>query len=160
MITIYTDGSTREKNKRGASNKGGFGYVVFDEYNYIIDAYSEQVEDTTNNEMELTALVKAIEEFGTEDSWDCPLIYSDSMYAINCLTVWGPNWKLNDWKRANGENIENLPIIKKGIELLESGKNNVSIEYCKGHSGIKGNELADKLATGAITAEELLCQGK
>ena len=156
MITIYTDGSTRKKNKRGANNEGGFGYIVYDENGKIIDAYSEQVENTTNNEMELTALVSVIEKFGIEDTWDCPIIYSDSMYAINCLTVWSQSWKQNGWKRANGENIENLPIIKRGVELLDSGKHNVTIEYCKGHNGIEGNELADKLATGEISTEEVL----
>lgn len=156
MITIYTDGSTREKNQRGVNNKGGFGYIAYDETGAIIDAYSKQVENTTNNEMELNALVLAILNFGIEDEWDCPTIYCDSMYAINCLTVWGPTWQKNGWVRAGGKSIENLEIIKTGIAALQSGKYNVNIEYCKGHNGIEGNELADKLATGTIMPEEVL----
>lgn len=155
MLTIYTDGSTREKNQRGASNKGGFGYVVYENGN-IIDAYSEQIENTTNNEMELMALVNVIERFGTEDTWGCPEVYSDSMYAINCLTNWADNWELNNWYRSNGKPVENLALIQKGHALLKSNTHNVNISYCKGHSGIEGNELADKLAVGEITAEEVL----
>ncbi len=155
MITIYTDGSTREKNQRGASNKGGYGYVVYDD-NIIIDAYSEQVENTTNNEMELMALIAVIEKYGTEEDWGCPEVYSDSMYAINCLTNWAYTWELNNWYRANGKPIENLALVQKGYSLLKSNTHNVNINYCKGHNGIEGNELADKLATGEISAEEVL----
>ena len=159
MIKIFTDGSTKIKNKKGFSNKGGFGYVVYQD-NIIIDAFSKQVENTTNNEMELTALITAIEKYGTSETWDCPIIYSDSMYAINCLTLWGQTWKNNQWKKSNNQTIENLELVKKGISLLDSGNYNVEIQYCKGHNGIEGNELADKLATREITVEEILYNKK
>ena len=122
----------------------------------FIDAYSEQVENTTNNEMELMALIAVIEKYGTEDDWGCPEVYSDSMYAINCLTNWAYTWELNNWYRANGKPIENLALVQKGYSLLKSNTHNVNINYCKGHNGIEGNELADKLATGEISAEEVL----
>ena len=155
MLTIYTDGSTRIKNQKGADNEGGFGYVVYDD-GCIVDAYSEQVKNTTNNRMELMALLNVIRKYGTVYTWGCPQVYSDSIYAINCFTVWGPNWRKNNWTRSNGQTIENLDIIKEGVVLLESGDYNITIDHIKGHNGFIGNELADKLATGAITPEEVL----
>ena len=155
-IKIFCDGSTRISNKKGTNNEGGFGYVAFDsETNYIIDAYSKQVKNTTNNEMELFALYYAIAHFGTKDEWNCPEIYSDSQYAINCATIWGPRWVANDWRKSDGKPVENQKIIYAILQLLNSGNFHVNINYIKGHSGILGNELADKLATGTMTAEEV-----
>jgi ribonuclease HI len=155
-IKIFCDGSTRINNKKGAKNEGGFGYVAFDsKTNYIIDAYSKQVKNTTNNEMELYALYYAIAHFGTADDWGCPEIYCDSQYAINCATVWGRKWMVNNWMKSDGKPVENQQIIYDIHKLLASGKFRVNINYIKGHSGIIGNELADKLATGVMTPEEV-----
>jgi len=157
MLKIYCDGSTRVKNKKGVENIGGFGIVVYNEKNEIIRAYSEQKRNTTNNEMELVALGISIMLFGTKDTWDCPTIYSDSMYAINCYTKWASNWERNNWIKADGKPVENKEIISTVYtDYLKTGKYNVNIEYCPGHSGIEGNELADKLATGELTPQEVL----
>ena len=59
-LIIYTDGSTRIRNQKGALNKGGYGFVVY-KNDFIIDAYGEQVDNTTNNRMELTAIINGIE---------------------------------------------------------------------------------------------------
>ena len=156
MFKIYTDGSTRENNKRGAKNIGGCGYVVYDiATNYIADAFSLQVKNTTNNEMELMALYYAIAHYGTEKEWDCPEIYSDSLYAINCITTWSKKWMINGWVNAHGKPVENANIISAILNLIDSGKFHVNLNYCKGHNGVKGNELADKLATGEMTADEV-----
>lgn len=153
---IYTDGSTRINNKKGADNIGGFGYVVYDkDTNYIVDAYSKQVKNTTNNKMELLALYYAIASYGTEEEWMCPEIYSDSQYAINCITVWSKTWAQNGWKNSKGDLVENLDIISAILKLINSGKYHVNFNYCKGHSGIKGNELADKLATGEMSVDDV-----
>ena len=151
---IYVDGSA-QKNQKNINNIGGFGYVVYNN-NIIIDAYSKQVTNTTNNEMELTALVNVIKKYGTTDPWEAPSIYSDSRYAIQCLTVWAYKWSINNWKTSTKQPIENLVLIKEGFELLCSGNYCVNIEYCKGHSGILGNEIADRLATGRLSPEEVL----
>ena len=155
-IKIYCDGSTKIKNKKGVENIGGFAYVVYDtESGYIIDVYNQLVKNTTNNAMELCALYYAISHYGTPEEWNCPTIYSDSKYAINCATVWNKTWKENDWINSAGKQIENLDIIKLIDEVLSSDQYNVNIEYCPGHSGIKGNELADALAKGDITPAEV-----
>lgn len=155
MIKIYTDGSTRELNKKGAENKGGYAYVVYND-DTLIDAFSEQVNNTTNNEMELKALIKAIKNYGSKDPWDAPTIYSDSRYAVQSLTNWAYKWSNNNWKTSARHPIENPELIKEGFKLLQSGNYYVNIEHCKGHNGIKGNELADKLAKGDMTPEEVL----
>lgn len=154
-LIIYTDGSTRIKNQKGFNNIGGYGYVVFKD-DTIIDAFGKQVENTTNNRMELTAIIEAMKKYGSTgyDVWDCPTIYTDSQYALNCLTVWGPVWKLNNWIKQDNKTPENLDLVQEGLELLD--KYYFSIVKCDGHSGIEGNELADKLATGIISREEVL----
>ena len=152
-LVIYTDGSTRIKNKKGANNIGGYGYVVYDG-EQLIDAFGEQVENTTNNRMELTALNEAIQKYGTKDPWEAPIIYTDSQYALMCLTVWGKSWERNGWLRSNNKEPENLDLVQRGIYLLEFF--NAVLKKCDGHSGIIGNELADQLATGLISSEEVL----
>ncbi len=154
-LIIYTDGSTRIQNKKGVNNIGGYGYVVYQD-DKIIDAFGKQVENTTNNRMELTAIVEVLKRYGSTgyDVWDCPTIYTDSQYALMCLTVWGPTWKQNDWLKQDNKIPENLDLIQEGVELLE--KYFFCILKCDGHAGIEGNELADDLATGNISREEVL----
>ena len=155
-IKIYCDGSTRIQNKKGADNIGGFGYVVFDENEDIIDAFSQSVTNTTNNQMELFALYYAIARYGSKDTWNCPEIYTDSQYALHCATDWGRNWMVNGWRTANNKPVENIEIIYAIQNLLSTGNFNVNLNYCKGHDGILGNELADKLAKGELTPKEVL----
>lgn len=155
MVTIYTDGSTRIKNKKGENNIGGFGYVVYNESGYIVDAYSEQVENTTNNRMELMALFKVIEKYGSDSIFGANTVYTDSIYAMKCITEWADVWNKNDWKTSKNTPVENQDLIKPMYELYWKD-HFIIIKKCDGHSGIEGNELADKLATGTITPEEVL----
>lgn len=155
MFTIYTDGSTRIKNQKNTNNIGGFGYVVYNELGEIVDAYSEQVENTTNNRMELMALYSVIKKYGCESIFGAHRVYTDSVYAMKCITEWGKNWEKNGWITSRKQPVENLDIIKPMYELYWND-HFIVIEKCDGHSGIEGNEIADKLATGEITAEEIL----
>ncbi len=155
MHTIYCDGSTRIKNKKGAENTGGFGYVVYDESGYVVDAYSEQVQNTTNNRMELMALYKIIENYGSASIFGASVVYTDSAYAMNCINEWASTWEKNNWINSKGQPVENQDIIKPMYSLYWND-HFIVIKKCSGHSGIEGNELADKLATGAITPEEVL----
>ena len=155
-LVIYTDGSTRIRNQKGALNKGGYGFVVYNGKD-IVDAYGEQVDNTTNNRMELTAIIKALEKYGAEyDSWDAPIIYTDSSYVVMSLTQWIHTWKRDNWVRPSGHPVENADLMKQAYELLYEKDCYANIIKCPGHSGLEGNELADKLATGKITAEEVL----
>lgn len=155
MYTIYCDGSTRIKNKKGIDNIGGFGYVVYNKSGYIVDAYSEQVKNTTNNRMELQALYEVIKKYGSDSIFGANKVYTDSAYAMKCITEWSDTWNRNGWITSKGNPVENQDLIKQIYDLYWND-HFIVIEKCSGHNGIEGNELADKLATGAITAEEVL----
>ncbi|MAD42095.1 MAG: hypothetical protein CL623_06850 [Arcobacter sp.] len=76
-------------------------------------------------------------------------IYSDSKYSIDCITTWAYGWKAKGWTKKGGE-IKNLELIKKTHELYERIKDFIEIKHVKGHAGIEGNELADRMAVTAI----------
>lgn len=153
---IYTDGSTRIRNQKGVLNIGGFGYVVYLN-GIIVDAFGEQVENTTNNRMELTAIIEVLKKYGQEyNSFNTPIIYTDSSYAIMSLTNWWRTWEQDNWTRPNGKPVENVDLIKEACDLMYHKDHYCEILKCPGHSGIEGNELADKLATGTIIAKEIL----
>lgn len=150
-MKIYTDGSAHPN-----PGPGGFGIVVFDDnYNYL-KSLSEQVQYTTNNEMELKAILFALKLFGAQANQDFiqpPTVYTDSAYAYNIYTNWMYNWAKNDWLKADGKKPENLEIIK---DYFNESKNKIiDLRKIAGHSNILGNELADKLATGKLHPADL-----
>lgn len=162
MIVIYTDGSTLKNGTKDA--KGGFGVVVCEgkpgqapeEYT-IIDAYEERAEGTTNNRMEMSAILWAMKKYGAhEGDFFAPIVYSDSMYSINSFTNWIKGWKANSWVRAGNKPLENKDLILEYDRLTEEEGVKIDLRYIKGHAGEIGNELADGLATGRLTPEEVL----
>jgi len=126
MIEIYTDGACSVN-----PGIGGWGAVLIYESGVEKEIYGSEIE-TTNNRMEITAVIKSLEELGDEQDIK---IYSDSTYVINTITK---NWKRN----ANNDLWD---ILDK---LLSDKK--VEWQWVKGHSGNKYNEIADKLAVNAI----------
>ena len=83
-MIIYTDGAC---SGNGSANAvGGFGVIVLDDDENLITTYHEQVQNTTNNRMELSAILWAMIKYGSEQP--VPVVYSDSAYAVNTLTVW------------------------------------------------------------------------
>lgn len=165
MITIYTDGSTCKNGRKDAS--GGFGVVVLESWDgveetaTVIDAKQAHTEGTTNNREEMKAVIWALEHYGDKahrgNGFLIPVVYCDSMYCVNSFTNWIKGWKANGWVRAGGKKLENLDLIQRYDELLEQG-HLIDLRHCRGHAGNIWNELADKLATGKITAEEVLSQ--
>ncbi len=79
-------------------------------------------------------------------------IYSDSKYGIDCITTWAYGWKAKGWKKKSGD-IKNLELIKRAHELFETLKNKIIIKHVKGHAGIEGNELADRMAVYTIKSK-------
>ena len=126
MIEIYTDGACSVN-----PGIGGWGAVLIYESGVEKEIYGSEIE-TTNNRMEITAVIKSLEELGDEQDIK---IYSDSTYVINTITK---NWKRN----ANNDLWDTLD------KLLSDKK--VVWQWVKGHSGNKYNEIADKLAVNAI----------
>ena len=164
MKIIYTDGSSRGNGSKTA--QGGFGVVVCEvwgdekpEAYKVIDAYAEQVEGTTNNRMEMSALIWALKNYGGPEhrgnGHAIPTVYCDSMYCVNSFTNWIKNWKANGWRRAGNKPLENLDLIKEWDRLCEAGFK-VNLCHVKGHSGIFWNEVADRLATGKISPNDLI----
>lgn len=148
-MKIYTDGSAHPN-----PGPGGFGVVVMDDNNNIINTYKHQEENTTNNIQELKAILYAMLIYGikpNEDDFflDIPIVYSDSAYCINIFTSWMHNWANNGWKKADNKIPENLEIIQAYYDWYQKGYR-IDLQKVKGHKGIYGNELADKLARNLI----------
>ena len=150
MLYIYIDGSCRGNGKQNSN--GGFGIVIFDEHRNLIDAYCEQFDNVTNNQMELKAFLKTFELLNTKYKSQQATIYSDSSYCINILTSWIYSWSKNDWKNSKNVTIKNLDIILSLYEYYNINFfiNQIYIVKVDGHKGIIGNELADALAQADV----------
>ena len=158
MIEIYTDGACS-----GNPGPGGYGMIVFNDLPTevktpdgntvivnkptIIDYISNLVSDTTNNQMELAAMLHAF-EYISKLNQECT-IYCDSAYVVNIVNNWIYSWEKNGWVRSKNQPIENLSIIKELYNYLITDffKSKVKVVKIAGHSGKIGNELADALAT-------------
>ena len=148
-LVYYCDGACS-----GNPGSGGFGVVrlgrCFQEScNETLSLeyfYSEQDFNTTNNRMELSAILKVLSIAETNEYHY--IIYSDSAYAVNLCNDWMYKWKDNGWKRSKNKPVENLDLVQKIYDLLHSHKEDIEIRKCAGHAGILENELADALAKG------------
>lgn len=146
MLHIYVDGATRNNGKE--NSYGGYGVVIFDDNNNLIDAYSEYFDNVTNNQMELKAFLKAFEVIYNKYRNESVIIYSDSAYCVNILTDWIFKWSCNNWKTSTGKDIKNIDIIHSLYEYYKINFFICQIEFSliKGHSGIVGNQIADAIA--------------
>lgn len=101
----------------------------------------------TNNTAELNALRQALLVAREEIAKGASVrIHCDSTYTINAITKWAAGWKKRGWKKADGQAIKNPEIIQPTYALYESLKSKVTIAHVKGHAGVEGNELADRMA--------------
>jgi ribonuclease HI len=133
---VFTDGSSVPN-----PGPGGWGAVyVID--NEIVDSLSGTDPDTTNNRMELTAVIAALELIpqGTPAT-----IYTDSRLVVQTLTEWAAGWEKRGWKRKSGP-VENLDLVKRAYYAIVE-RPEVSIEWIAAHSGYRWNEYADALAS-------------
>ena len=135
MITIYTDGACS-----GNPGIGGWGIV-------IIELKKEPIflnggdDNTTNNQMELTAAIQALKYFNKREKIT---LFTDSQYVKNGIESWINNWKKNGWKTASKKPVKNKELWVK-LDLLIA-KHNVIWKWVKGHAGNLYNEKADLLA--------------
>ncbi len=154
MITIYTDGSCSKNGSKDA--EGGFGVVVCKD-GKIIDAYYEHAVGTTNNRMEIEAILWALRKYGAkEENFFVPIVYSDSQYCVRSFTEWLPGWKRNGWTRAKGKALENKDLIQEYDRLVNEEGLRIDLRHIKGHAGNEMNNIADALATGRITPMEIM----
>ena len=157
-MVYYTDGGCN--NNGYFPNKGGYGVVSFDDdEKYVINAWSQLSENTTNNREEMKAILFVMDNFGVKvDEWyqgEVPCVFTDSAYAYNTFTNWMFNWAKNGWTKSDGATPENLDIVQCFYDLYKKGYR-IDLAKIKGHDGILGNELADQLATNKLTPEEVL----
>ena len=159
-MIIFTDGACSGNGK--ANNSGGFGVVVMDNYEtYVIDAYSKRNNDTTNNREELKAILYTFLNYGVRppvngfSQVDIPTVYSDSAYCVNAFNTWMFSWANNGWVKSDKKIPENLDLIQAYYDWYQKGYR-INLEKIKGHAGYLGNELADALASGRETVEEVL----
>lgn len=149
---IYTDGSTKGNGKKFSF--GGWAYAIYDENDNLIHFNAGAENDTTNNKMEMTAILKGIkaikilnlnnsEPFNVE-------IFTDSAYIHNCYKdKWYLTWKRNGWVNSKREPVKNKELWEELIQYFDNTL--FSFYKVKGHANSEQNILVDKLAVEAST---------
>lgn len=146
-VSIYTDGSAR-----GNPGPGGYGAVLrctLPDGRLHEKELSQGFELTTNNRMELLAVIVALEALKRP----CKVtLYSDSQYVVNAFNQhWVEGWLKRGWKNAKKEPVKNIDLWKR---LLEAKKpHDVEFVWVKGHAGHPENERCDQLATAAADGD-------
>lgn len=134
-VILYTDGACS-----GNPGPGGYGAILI--YNGIEKEVSGGQKDTTNNKMEMMAVIKGLEMLKEPCEVD---VYSDSAYVVNSIEKgWIYSWKKNGWKKADKKEVKNIDLWEKLLKLLEIHK--VSFKKVKGHSTDELNNRCDRLA--------------
>jgi ribonuclease HI len=128
-IEVYTDGSS-------LGNPGPGGWCALLRYKGHEKILKNGEDMTTNNRMELTAVVEALKALKEPCEID---LYSDSEYVLKGISEWLPNWI-----KKNFKNVKNIDLWKEYINVSKGHK--VHVNWVKGHSGHKENEICDKIA--------------
>ena len=137
-VEIFTDGACR-----GNPGPGGWGAVL--RYGGQEKLLSGRSNDTTNNRMELTAAIKALEALRRP----CRVrVATDSTYVKNGITQWLAGWKRRGWKTADRRPVKNVDLWRRLEQAVSS--HDVKWVWVKGHAGHEGNEKADALARSAV----------
>ena len=144
QITIYTDGACL-----GNPGPGGYGAVL------LCGSQRKELSGgfklTTNNRMEITAALVALEALREP----CRVtLYSDSQYVVNAMSKgWAQRWQANGWKRNKREDAVNPDLWERMLELCR--RHTVEFRWVRGHSGMKENERCDRLAVAAARGSGL-----
>lgn len=145
-LTIYCDGACQ-----GNPGKAGSGLAIYADNAKPTLLYGEYNPKGTNNTAELGALYQAL-QIASDSTATQTIIYCDSKYSIDCITNWAYGWKRKGWVKKGGE-IKNLEIIQVAHALYDEIKDRVIVKHVKGHAGVEGNELADRMAIYAIGSQ-------
>ncbi|MCD8542995.1 MAG: ribonuclease HI [Gammaproteobacteria bacterium] len=139
---MFTDGACR-----GNPGPGGWGTILLYANKQKILYGGEPL--TTNNRMELMAVIKGLETL----TKPCHVVVtSDSTYVLKGMKEWLNNWKKRGWKTANKQSVKNQDLWQRLDELMQTHR--VELQWVKGHNGHPENEYADQLANRGI--DELL----
>jgi ribonuclease HI len=137
-VVIYTDGACS-----GNPGPGGWGSVLL--YNGHRREMSGGEAGTTNNRMEMMAVIQALESLKRPCS---VMIYTDSVYVMKGMMEWLEQWKKRGWKTAAKKPVKNVELWQRLEQAI--GRHEVKWQWVKGHSGVPENERADELARSAI----------
>lgn len=138
-VTIYTDGACS-----GNPGPGGWGALL--SYNGTEREIFGGETETTNNRMELTAAIMALETLKERCRVD---LYTDSKYVMDGINSWIVNWKKNGWRTAAKKSVKNADLWQQLDAATE--RHDITWHWVKGHSGNNGNERADELARKGIS---------
>ena len=137
---VFTDGSCE-----GNPGPGGWGFVWVED-DRILTEDAGTSGDTTNNRMELTALIEAYRVLPRDAR---TTVYSDSQLCVNTVTKWASGWAKRGWKRKSGP-IANLELVQQ-LYALAGHHPDVKLSWIKAHDGSRWNEYADVLASSYRT---------
>lgn len=140
MIKVYTDGACK-----GNPGQGGWGALIL-ENDSSREIYGGE-SNTTNNRMELMAVIRALESL--KDQSDIT-VFTDSTYVQKGISEWITNWKRNGWKSSNKKSVKNKDLWVELDNLNDSMS--VKWQWIKGHAGHSGNERADYLANLGVNS--------
>jgi ribonuclease HI len=137
-IEIYTDGACR-----GNPGPGGWGALLL--YGDHRKTLHGGAPETTNNRMELTAAIEALNALkGPREV----ILHTDSKYVMDGINQWMPAWKKRGWKTANKKPVKNQDLWQALDEAVSRHK--IKWNWVRGHTGVEGNEEADALANRGI----------
>jgi ribonuclease HI len=143
-VVVYTDGACS-----GNPGPGGWAWAVAPSG----DPHGSGGErHTTNQRMELRAVIEALRALGVGSESGPIEVVSDSTYVINCFRDrWWVNWQRNGWRNAKKQPVANADLWEQLVELVNSGQ--VTFRWVKGHSGDRMNDLVDSLAVAAARVQ-------
>lgn len=152
IYTIYCDGSTRGNGYEGAV--GAWAYIIMEgesDHRKVIFSQVNAVDDTTNQRMELTAAIEALNKCMHDfvvSNVDKVVVYTDSAYLHNCYTQkWYRNWQLNGWVNSKKQPVANQDLWEILIKWFETPE--IEFMKTKGHADDQLNNLVDSMAQNA-----------
>ena len=143
MIKIFTDGSLAKLSKTDSNGRGGAAVIAVNSSDCIVYQFSEQFKDVTSQQMELQAMVWALEF--AKNTNERVEIYSDSQYCTRGINEWMNKWKADNFQKKNKDR-RNRSYWEKIYDSYNFKKIRPIVKWVKGHSGNKWNERVDKLA--------------
>lgn len=147
MASIFCDGACRGNGSKHALGGWAWAYwpgqAAGEPTTYHADRLGIPAPGLipTNQRAELMALLEALRWWKSGGGGGPVTIYTDSMYAINCASKWGPGWKRAAWKRASGEPLQNLDLIKPLVDVWAAGGGKWRLQHVRGHQTGRGPEV-------------------
>jgi ribonuclease HI len=148
LYSIYTDGGC-SGNKKNSGCPGGFGFIILNNRNEILISDGGRVGNTTNNRMELTAVINSLkrlmlhlDECNENPKETAVIVMTDSQYVSNNFEEYLLEWKKRGWRKGNGQPVLNDDLWKQ-LDALTPEFLQFSFRWVRGHNGDEYNELVD-----------------